>query len=65
LLDASNSKEQTLLKTAERDWIAYRASECSLETAGSNGGSMHPIEYSVCLVQKTEAHIKDLEELGD
>jgi len=65
LLDASDAKEQALLKAAERDWIAYRDSECALEAAGSLGGSMHPVEYSVCLTQKTEAHTKDLEELGD
>ena len=65
LLGASDSKEQALLKAAERDWIAYRDSECALETAGSMGGSMHLTEFSVCLTQKTEAHMKDLEELGD
>ena len=65
LLAASDSKEQDLLNAAKRNWVAYRDSECELEATGSVGGSMHPMEYSVCLTQKTEAHIKDLEELGD
>jgi len=33
LLDASDPKERELLKTAERNWIAYRDSECAYETA--------------------------------
>jgi len=61
LLDSSDPKEKELLKAAERSWIAYRDSECAYETAGSEGGSIQPMEYSECLTQKTEAHIKELQ----
>ena len=61
LLGASDPKERELLKTAERNWIAYRDSECAYETAGSEGGSIQPMEYSICLTQKTEAHIKEIQ----
>lgn len=61
LLDASDPKERELLKTAERNWIAYRDSECGYEVAGSEGGSIQPMEYSECLTQKTEARIKELQ----
>ena len=42
LLSNSDSKEQALLKAAERNWIDYRDSECALETAGSAGGRVDP-----------------------
>jgi len=61
LLDANEPKEKALLKAAERDWIAYRDSECALETAGSGGGSIAPMEYSVCLTEKTDARVKELQ----
>jgi uncharacterized protein YecT (DUF1311 family) len=65
LLDGDDPKEKALLKVAERDWIAYRDSECALETAGSEGGSIAPMEYSVCLTEKTGARIKELQRQGD
>jgi uncharacterized protein YecT (DUF1311 family) len=65
LIDAAEPKERELLKTAERNWIAYRDSECALETAGSEGGSIAPMEYSMCLTEKTEAHIKEFQRQGD
>jgi uncharacterized protein YecT (DUF1311 family) len=65
LLNNSDSRERELLKAAERNWIGYRDSECTLETAGSAGGSMAPMEYSTCLTEKTKVHINELEELGD
>ncbi len=60
LLASSDAKDRELLKTAERNWIAFRDSECAYETAGSEGGSIHPMEYSNCLRDKTDAHIKEL-----
>ena len=62
LLDASDGREKELLKTAERNWIAYRDSECVYETANSEGGSIQPMEYSECLTQKTEARVKELQQ---
>ena len=55
-------KDKELLKTAERNWIAWRDSECAYETAGSEGGSIQPMEYSECLTRMTEARIKDLQQ---
>lgn len=62
LLDAADAKDKELLKTAERNWIAWRDSECAYETAGSEGGSIQPMEYSECLTQKTEARTKELQQ---
>ncbi|HLY05684.1 MAG TPA: lysozyme inhibitor LprI family protein [Rhizomicrobium sp.] len=62
LLDSDDPKDKGLPKTAERNWIAWRDSECAYETAGSEGGSIQPMEYSECLTQKTEARIKELQQ---
>jgi uncharacterized protein YecT (DUF1311 family) len=61
LFNSSDQKTQALLKTAERDWIAYRDAECALEAAASEGGSIAPMEYSLCLTEKTAARIRELQ----
>lgn len=62
LLDGADGKEKELLKTAERNWIAWRDSECAYETAGSEGGSIQPMEYSECLTRLTQSHVKELQQ---
>ena len=65
LMSGYDAKSQTLLKTAEKNWLAYRDSECDFETAGSEGGTIHPMEGSICLTQKTKARIKELQAQSD
>jgi uncharacterized protein YecT (DUF1311 family) len=65
LLKAADPKDQTLLKSAERSWIAYRDSECDYETSDSEGGSIRPMEYSNCLTTKTRARIAELKSAGN
>jgi len=60
LLNGADAKTAALLRTAERNWLTFRDSECDLETAGSEGGSIYPMEYSLCLKDKTAARIKEL-----
>ena len=49
------------LVSAERAWMAYRDAECTFETADSEGGSIYPMLYSMCLVRLTIAHTHDLD----
>jgi uncharacterized protein YecT (DUF1311 family) len=65
LLAGYDPKGKVLLKTAERNWLAYRDSECTLETAGSEGGSIQPMEYSLCLADKTKDRIRELQHQRD
>ncbi len=59
--DAS-SKEQ--LKDVERAWIAYRDKECAFEVGPrQDGGSIWPMEMSICLEAKTAARIRELTRL--
>ena len=48
------------LKAAQRAWIAFRDSECAFETADSEGGSIQPMEFSMCLTKLTAARTKEL-----
>ena len=48
------------LKAAQRAWIVFRDAECTFETAESEGGSIHPLEYSMCLTALTKARTKQL-----
>ena len=61
LMSGYDAKSQALLKTAERNWLAFRDSECEFETAGSEGGTIHPMESSICLTDKTRARVKELQ----
>lgn len=65
LMASSDAKTQALLRAAERSWLAYRDSECEYETSDSDGGSIHPMEGSDCLAEKTKAHIRELQASGD
>ena len=56
----SDASEKALLKTAEEAWIGYRDKECDFETAGTRDGSIHPVEMSSCLADKTSARLKEL-----
>jgi uncharacterized protein YecT (DUF1311 family) len=65
LMASYDAKDQALLRTAEKNWLAYRDSECEFETSGSEGGSIHPMEGSNCLTEKTKARIKELQAQAD
>jgi uncharacterized protein YecT (DUF1311 family) len=57
----SDPSERDLLRDAEQAWVQYRDKECAFETAGTREGTIHPIEVSVCLTEKTRAHIEELQ----
>jgi uncharacterized protein YecT (DUF1311 family) len=61
LMASLDAQTQTLLRTAEKNWLGFRDSECEFETAGSEGGSIRPMEESNCLTEKTKARIKELQ----
>jgi uncharacterized protein YecT (DUF1311 family) len=46
------------LKAAQRAWIGFRDAQCTFETADSEGGSIQPLEYSMCLTKLTAARAK-------
>jgi uncharacterized protein YecT (DUF1311 family) len=55
--DAPN---QAKLKTAEKAWLSYRDAECDYETNGTAGGTINPMEDTICRTAKTNARIKEL-----
>jgi uncharacterized protein YecT (DUF1311 family) len=57
----SDASERALLRSAEEAWVSFRDKECEFETAGTSDGTIHPIEVSVCLTDKTNARIKELQ----
>jgi uncharacterized protein YecT (DUF1311 family) len=62
LMAGLDPQSQALLKAAEKNWLVFRDSECEFETAGSEGGSIRPMEESNCLTEKTKARIKELQD---
>ena len=62
LMDQSGPEDKEGLRKAERDWIKYRDDSCASETSGSEGGSIHPMEESNCMADKTRARIRELKQ---
>lgn len=60
LSEKLSADDKTKLAVAERAWIKRRDKECDEETAESVGGSIHPMEVSACLTEKTKARTGDL-----
>ena len=46
---------------AERAWISFRDAHCDSETMQSEGGSMHPLLYDVCLTDLTKKRTAQLQ----
>jgi len=61
MLPRYNATDQTLLKDAERKWLAWRDAECAFDTNLSMGGTMHPMVETMCQTEKTKARVKELE----
>jgi uncharacterized protein YecT (DUF1311 family) len=60
LMSQYDEQNRESLRQAERDWIKFRDSTCTHETAESVGGSMHPMLVDECLTEKTKDRIRDL-----
>jgi uncharacterized protein YecT (DUF1311 family) len=53
------------LRQAQRAWIQYRDRKCRFETAGEEGGSIHPLVYDMCLTRLTRARTRELNDRLD
>ncbi len=60
-----NADVKALLKTAQRDWIAFRDAECAFAGSGTAGGSISPMVKSECLTDLTEARTQQLQDYLD
>ena len=59
LLAQGSPGGRTRLRTAQRDWLKFRDSDCAART-GSRGGSAYSMMLSLCLATLTEARTKQL-----
>jgi uncharacterized protein YecT (DUF1311 family) len=60
LMSQYDEQNKASLRQSERDWIKYRDSTCTHETAESVGGTMHPMLVAGCLAEKTRARTAEL-----
>ena len=60
LLAAITPARQALLRTAERDWIAFRDAECAFRRSADAGGSDAVLVYDACRLDLTARRIDDL-----
>ena len=54
-----------LLRKAQRAWLAFRDIECTYETVGDEGGSIQPMDYSLCLTRLTKLRTEQLRAGGN
>jgi uncharacterized protein YecT (DUF1311 family) len=62
LYQGSSTAGKLKLQSAQRAWITYRDAQCSFDTLGSMGGSMHSMAYSICVDMLTQAQSKVLDQ---
>lgn len=48
------------LRDAQRAWIRYRDSQCALDAAENEGGSMYPLVHAGCLARMTKERLRQL-----
>jgi uncharacterized protein YecT (DUF1311 family) len=60
LMSKYDNANQSLLKTAQRNWLSFRDSECIYETNDTVGGSMNAMMFTACKTEKTNARVKEL-----
>lgn len=56
-----DANELAALRTAQRAWIAWRDAECNFETIDAEGGSIRPMEFSMCQTELTNDRIRQLQ----
>ena len=61
LIAKMSPTDRAQLQTAQRAWLTYRDAQCAFETAGSVGGSAHPMVVSGCRQALTQAQTERLE----
>jgi uncharacterized protein YecT (DUF1311 family) len=57
-----DAQGRDLLRTAERAWLKFRDAHCQYAASGSEGGSMHPMDYDGCVTALTDLRTKQLKE---
>jgi len=60
LLAKASGSERTLLTAAQNAWKTYRETECKAAGGVYAGGSMQPMEVSVCRDRLNRARLADL-----
>jgi uncharacterized protein YecT (DUF1311 family) len=53
-----------LLLTAQRAWLAFRDAECTVEAAGSVGGTIHALDVAECRTRLTTDRTHQLADLA-
>ena len=60
LQDRVSDEGRDALDEAQRAWIAYRDAQCAFESAGTAGGSVHPMIVATCRAELTRARTERL-----
>ena len=56
-----NSHAKTLLVAAQKAWIGFRDAECAFAVSSTEGGTIYPMEFTLCeqdLTEKRTAALK-------
>lgn len=59
-----SAPSRTLLRDAQRSWIAFRDRECAFEASGVKGGSAYPTVYAGCLARMSTDRARELRRFG-
>ncbi|VVD97545.1 hypothetical protein PAQ31011_01966 [Pandoraea aquatica] len=56
---------KTALQKSQRAWIAWRDAQCTLETMGSEGGTIHALVFTSCIDELTKEQTKRLDKMNN
>ncbi|NIM41197.1 MAG: DUF1311 domain-containing protein [Hydrogenophaga sp.] len=60
LFNGLDTARRTLLRTAQKDWLAYRTSTCEFESSAVRGGSAEPMTRLQCQTRVTRERTNEL-----
>jgi len=64
LIRSLSPRSQTLLRQSERNWIAFRDSECAFRASGVQGGSAYPMVYDECMATMIRDRTQQLRDIA-
>lgn len=55
-----SGRGRTSFAAGERSWLRYRRSSCSAQATSYAGGSLEPVAFLRCQVNRNKAHLEEL-----
>lgn len=55
--------DKKLAEAAQRQWLAFRTAECTLEASPDKGGSIYPLTFAMCELHMAKSRLTQVEKV--